>query len=68
AENARLAPTTTGGIDKRVLFALEGDSEVVEELAFAARQLEKRRTQAQLLKVLADKKEKIQKVLAFTFA
>ncbi|MCP1143500.1 hypothetical protein [Lysinibacillus endophyticus] len=44
AENARLAPTTTGGIDKRVLFALEDDSEVVEELAFAARQLEMRRT------------------------
>ncbi|MCP1143499.1 hypothetical protein [Lysinibacillus endophyticus] len=51
-----------------MLFALEGDSEVVEKLAFAARQLEKQRTPAQLLKVLADKKEKIQKVLAFTFA
>ncbi|RKQ17722.1 hypothetical protein D8M03_07420 [Lysinibacillus endophyticus] len=36
AENARPAPTTTGGIVKRALFALEGDSEVVEELAFVA--------------------------------
>jgi len=38
AENARLAPTTTGETDKRALFALEGGFEVVEELAFAARQ------------------------------
>jgi len=37
AEGARLAPTTTGGIDKRTLFVLAGDSEVVEELAPAAR-------------------------------
>jgi len=42
AENARLAPTTTGRTDKRALFALEGGSEVVEELAFEARQKEKR--------------------------
>jgi len=38
AENACLAPTTTGRTDKRALFALEGGSEVVEELAFGARQ------------------------------
>jgi len=43
AEGACSAPTTTGGIDKRTLFVLAGDSEVVEELAPAARQKEKRR-------------------------
>ncbi|MFC7687890.1 hypothetical protein [Ureibacillus sp. GCM10028918] len=37
AEGARQAPTTTGRIDKRTLFVLAGDSEVVEELAPAAR-------------------------------
>ncbi|WP_181418022.1 hypothetical protein [Ureibacillus chungkukjangi] len=37
AEGARSAPTTTGGIDKRTLFVLAGDFEVVEELAPAAR-------------------------------
>jgi len=42
-ENARLAPTTTGGTDKRSLFDLVGGFEVVEELAFAARHQEKRR-------------------------
>jgi len=36
-EGARLAPTTIGRIDKRALFALAGNSEIVEELAPAAR-------------------------------
>ncbi|RKQ16146.1 hypothetical protein D8M03_10380, partial [Lysinibacillus endophyticus] len=41
--NARSALTTTGGVGKRALFALADCPEVVEELAFAARQLEMRR-------------------------
>jgi hypothetical protein len=37
AEGARPASTAIGRIDKRTLFVLAGDSEIVEELAPAAR-------------------------------
>ncbi|RKQ19409.1 hypothetical protein D8M03_03360 [Lysinibacillus endophyticus] len=38
AERVRSAPKATGRINKRALFALEGDSEVAEELTRVARQ------------------------------
>ncbi|QCR30891.1 hypothetical protein C1N55_01215 [Lysinibacillus sp. SGAir0095] len=47
-EGARPASKTTGEIDQRTLFVLAGDLEVVEELAPAARQKEKRKVLVQL--------------------
>ncbi|RHW39728.1 hypothetical protein D1B33_02435 [Lysinibacillus yapensis] len=47
------SPDTTGGTDKRALFALLGSTEVVEGLAFAAGHPEMRRRLAQLLQQLA---------------